>query len=62
MDNMMSSIFGDPFGGFMGDMGMPLPIMGSMGSNALMPFMPPPQINVNRLMSGKTSSCIRSLG
>ncbi|XP_077294386.1 myeloid leukemia factor-like isoform X2 [Arctopsyche grandis] len=51
MDNVMNSMFGDPFGNIMGDMGMPLSIMGPPSAHtAMMPFMP--QMNMNRLMTG----------
>lgn len=50
MNNMMNSLFSDPFGMLGGD--GPLAIMGPHHGNAMMPFMPQ-MPTLNRLFTGK---------
>lgn len=50
MNNMMNSLFADPFGMFGGE--GPLSIMGPRHTNAMMPFMPQMPA-LNRLFTGE---------
>lgn len=52
MNNMMNSLFADPFGMFGGE--GPLSIMGPRHTNAMMPFMPQMPA-LNRLFTGECS-------
>lgn len=53
MNNMMSSLFNDPFGMFGDPTGGRLAIGGPRHGSSLMPFMPQmPSLNINRLLSG----------
>lgn len=69
MNNMMNSLFADPFGMFGGGGGMESiagpSLMGPrMGGGALMPFMGGPSMSMNRLLNGNgdgTSYCTSSV-